>query len=70
MGGIVSLLFITSVQAATLDNIKQRGFLECGVSQSLPGFSDIDDNGKWSGIDVDFCHAVAAAVFGDASKHH
>ena len=55
-------------QAATLDDVKAKGFVQCGVSQGLPGFSNPDDQGNWTGIDVDLCKAVAAAVFGDASK--
>ena len=55
-------------QAATLDDVKARGYVQCGVSQGLPGFSNADDDGNWTGIDVDFCHGVAAAVFGDSSK--
>ncbi|HAT86774.1 amino acid ABC transporter substrate-binding protein [Cohaesibacter gelatinilyticus] len=58
----------TSAQAATLDDVKAKGNVTCGVSQGLPGFSNPDDQGNWSGLDVDFCNAVAAAVFGDASK--
>ncbi|MEQ8327373.1 MAG: amino acid ABC transporter substrate-binding protein [Parvibaculum sp.] len=52
----------------TLRRVKQRGFLQCGVSQGLPGFSNPDERGNWSGIDVDFCRAIAAAIFGDGSK--
>ena len=55
-------------QTATLDAVKSKGFVQCGVSQGLPGFSNSDDSGKWTGIDVDVCRAVAAAVFGDSSK--
>jgi general L-amino acid transport system substrate-binding protein len=55
-------------QAGTLDDVRARGYVQCGVSQGLPGFSNADDNGNWTGIDVDFCHGVAAAVFGDSSK--
>jgi general L-amino acid transport system substrate-binding protein len=58
----------TAAQAATLDDVRKRGALNCGVSQGLPGFSDRDAQGVWSGFDVDFCKALAAAVFGDASK--
>ena len=54
--------------AGTLDDVKQRGVLNCGVNTGLPGFSAPDDKGVWSGMDVDFCRAVAAAVFGDDSK--
>lgn len=52
----------------TLEEIKDKGYIQCGVSQGLPGFSNPDDAGNWSGIDVEFCNAVAAAVFGDSSK--
>ena len=54
--------------AATLDAVKARGWLACGVSQGLPGFSNPDDKGRWRGVDVDVCRAVAAAVLGAADK--
>ncbi|MGC6440194.1 MAG: amino acid ABC transporter substrate-binding protein, partial [Candidatus Puniceispirillaceae bacterium] len=50
------------------DDVKAKGFVQCGVSQGLPGFSNADDSGNWTGLDVDLCRAVAAAVFGDGSK--
>lgn len=50
----------------TLDAVKDKGFIQCGVSQGLPGFSNPDDQGDWTGLDVDFCRAMAAAVFNDA----
>ncbi len=53
---------------ATFEAVKKRGVLHCGVSDGLPGFSYADDKGNFAGIDVDFCRAVAAAVFGDATK--
>ncbi|HSD69195.1 MAG TPA: transporter substrate-binding domain-containing protein, partial [Woeseiaceae bacterium] len=53
---------------ATFDTVKQRGILQCGVNNGLPGFGAPNDKGEWSGLDVDFCRAVAAAVFGDATK--
>ena len=52
----------------TLDAVKGKGFVQCGVSQGLPGFSNPDDQGNWNGVDVDMCRAVAAAVFGDDTK--
>src|SRR5688500_11818677 len=52
----------------TLDAVKARGQLVCGVNTSGPGFSSADSQGKWSGLDVDFCRAVAAAVLKDAEK--
>ena len=51
-----------------LDSIKQRGALRCGVNTGLIGFSTPDSQGRWTGLDVDFCRAVAAVVLGDASK--
>ena len=52
----------------TLDAIQKRGNLECGVHLGLPGFSFANDKGEWSGIDVDYCRALAAAILGDATK--
>ncbi len=52
----------------TLDAVKQKGFVQCGISDGLPGFSYADASGKFTGIDVDVCRGIAAAVFGDASK--
>ncbi|MBN9451261.1 MAG: amino acid ABC transporter substrate-binding protein [Bosea sp.] len=54
--------------AGTLDTVKQRGTLQCGVSEGVTGFSEKDAQGNWRGFDVDFCRAVAAAVLGDAGK--
>ncbi len=53
---------------ATLDAVKGKGFVQCGVSTGLPGFSSADDKGNFTGLDVDVCRAVAAAIFGDAGK--
>ena len=52
----------------TLDAIKARGQLVCGVNPSLPGFSAADSQGNWSGLDVDVCKAIAATVLSDAAK--
>lgn len=54
-----------AAQAGTLDDVKKKGFVQCGVSPGLAGFSSPDDKGNWSGLDVDLCRAVAAAVFGN-----
>jgi general L-amino acid transport system substrate-binding protein len=65
------LAFVISsvtANAGTKDNVIKKGSLNCGVSQGVPGFSNADASGKWSGIDVDWCRAVAAAVLGDANK--
>ncbi|TAA64652.1 amino acid ABC transporter substrate-binding protein [Shinella sp. JR1-6] len=58
----------TPAHAGTLDIIKQRGEVRCGVSQGVLGFSVPDKNGVWGGFDVDFCRAVAAATLGNPDK--
>jgi general L-amino acid transport system substrate-binding protein len=68
----VLFTFTTETFAAkkskTLKNTQKKGFVRCGVSQGLPGFSNADAAGNWTGVDVDVCRAVAAAVLGDANK--
>jgi general L-amino acid transport system substrate-binding protein len=61
-------LFGTASSAGTLDTIKEKGWLTCGVSQGLPGFSAPDSKGSWVGIDADFCRAVAAVALGSPDK--
>ncbi|GLQ70765.1 amino acid ABC transporter substrate-binding protein [Vibrio penaeicida] len=63
-------MMATSAFAAdgTLDKVKSKGFLQCGVSTGLPGFSNPNSKGEWEGIDVEYCQALAAAVLGDKSK--
>ncbi|HFC04408.1 MAG TPA: amino acid ABC transporter substrate-binding protein [Rhizobiales bacterium] len=68
VGTAVSMAGMTAASAGTLQDVKAKGHVQCGVSQGLPGFSNPDDKGNWTGLDVDVCRAVAAAVFGDASK--
>jgi len=58
----------TAYAGKDLDAIKARGQLICGVSTGVAGFAAADSQGKWTGIDVDVCRAVAAAIFGDADK--
>jgi len=53
---------------STLDAVKSKGYVQCGVNTGLAGFSQPDSRGVWKGLDVDSCRAVAAAVFGDAAK--
>ncbi|MBI3700491.1 MAG: amino acid ABC transporter substrate-binding protein [Afipia sp.] len=55
-------------ERGTLQAVKDRGTLSCGVSQGLPGFSSPDDKGVWTGLDVDLCRAIAAAIFDDPTK--
>ena len=52
----------------TLDTIKSRGQLVCGVNTGLAGFSAADSQGKWTGLDVDVCRAIAAAILNDGEK--
>jgi len=59
---------VSSASAATLDTVKQRGTLVCGVSTGFAGFSMPDSQGNFKGLDVDYCKALAAGVLGDASK--
>lgn len=67
---LLSLAFqsASGLAGPVLDAIKARGELRCGVSSGVAGFSALDANGRWIGLDVDTCRAVAAAVLGDASK--
>lgn len=57
---------VNAAYASTLDDVKAKGTLACGVSTGLAGFSEKNEAGEWSGLDVDVCRAVAAAVLGDA----
>ena len=71
---VVAVLFgfatesFAAKKSKTLKNTIKAGFVKCGVSQGLPGFSNGDASGNWTGVDVDVCRAVAAAVLGDANK--
>ncbi|MEY4724100.1 MAG: hypothetical protein RL043_249 [Pseudomonadota bacterium] len=69
--GLAAGLALSSTSAfagKTLDSIKQKGTVSCGVNAGLGGFGIADSAGKWTGFDVDFCRAVAAAALGDANK--
>ncbi len=66
--GAAVLGLASAASAATLDDVKAKGFVTCGVSAGIPGFSNPDDKGEWTGLDVDYCRGIAAAVFGDAKK--
>ena len=65
---LLLLAFPAVAPAATLDDVKARGMLSCGVTTGLAGFSAVDGKGSWTGLDVDFCRALAGAIFHDASK--
>ena len=66
--GLALAIGAETASAQTLKAVKDRGSLICGVSQGIPGFSNPDDKGNWTGLDVDYCRAIAAAVFNDPSK--
>ena len=72
MAGCVSVCALGAMAGAatagTLDTVKGKGMLTCGVSTGVAGYSLPDDKGQWTGLDVDVCRAVATAVFGDATK--
>ncbi len=56
---------VSASDAAVLDSVKQRKMLNCGVDPGLAGFATVDSQKQWSGFDVDYCRAIAAAVLGD-----
>ncbi len=62
------LLATPAFAGKTLDSIKAKGVVTCGVNTGLAGFSAADSNGKWSGLDVDVCRALAAAVLKTLKK--
>jgi len=68
--GMAGMLVLSGAASAgkTLDAVKSKGYVQCGVSTGLPGFSAADEKGQFTGIDVDMCRGVAAAIFGDAGK--
>lgn len=69
MAAGAALAFGASVaNAATLDDVKAKGYIDCGVTTGLAGFAAPDDQGNWAGFDVDFCRAMSAAIFGDPDK--
>ncbi len=58
-------LTATAASAQTLASVKSNGFVQCGVTEGVPGFSQPDANNQWTGLDVDYCRALAAAIFDD-----
>ncbi|MBL6959157.1 MAG: amino acid ABC transporter substrate-binding protein [Rhodospirillales bacterium] len=63
-----AVAFAATASAATLDDVKKKGHVQCGVNTGVPGFALPDSKNQWTGLDVDVCRAVAAAVLGDAGK--
>jgi len=68
MGLALATTGFSSASADTLDDVKAKGFVQCGVNPSLIGFGVADEKGEWTGLDVDFCRALAAAIFADPTK--
>jgi len=66
--GTMLIAFVSTAFAGTLEDVKSRGILNCGVSEGVPGFSNPDANGNWAGLDSDVCRAVATAIFNDPNK--
>ncbi|HWJ76035.1 MAG TPA: amino acid ABC transporter substrate-binding protein [Kaistia sp.] len=67
-GAALATAGISAASAGTLEDVKAKGFVQCGVNPSLIGFGIADEKGEWSGLDVSFCRAVASAIFGDPTK--
>jgi general L-amino acid transport system substrate-binding protein len=65
---LLSVMGTTAVSAETLETVKSRGVLNCGANGQLPGFGIPDAQGNWTGFDVDYCRAIAAAIFNDPTK--
>ena len=68
VGAAVMGIGTQAASGATLDDVKAKGFVQCGVNTGLAGFAAPDASGNWSGFDVDYCKAIAAAIFADGSK--
>ena len=68
LSSALAVALASGASASTLDEVKKRGALLCGVNSGLPGLSNKDEDGQWRGLDVDFCRAVAAAALGSAEK--
>ena len=66
--GAALALSAATAQAGTLDDVRSKGYLDCGISTGVAGFAFTDDKGNWQGFDPAVCKAVAAAIFGDTSK--
>jgi general L-amino acid transport system substrate-binding protein len=68
VGALALIAGAQFAHAGTLDVVKKRGYVQCGVTTGFAGFSAPDAKGEWKGLDIDVCRAVAAAVLGDAEK--
>jgi len=68
LGAVLMAASVTAHAGATFDAVKAKGFVQCGVTAGVPGFSAPDSKGVWSGLELDVCRAIAATMFNDASK--
>src|SRR3954471_345371 len=68
LSGAALLAALPASAGQTFDAVKAKGFVQCAVNTGLAGFSFSDSQGKWTGLDVDLCKAIAVAMFGDAGK--
>lgn len=68
LAAVIVAFLDASAGAGTLDLVRQRGMLNCGANGQIPGFGIPDAQGNWTGLDVDFCRSIAAAIFNDATK--
>ena len=62
---VLATLGASSAYADRLDDVKARGFVQCGVTEGVPGFSELNAENDWAGLEVDFCRAIAASIFND-----
>ena len=69
LAAVLSASFSVAHAGTTYDNVKKKGFVQCGVSTGVPGFSIANSKGEWTGLDVDMCRSIAALMFNDASKY-
>ena len=63
-----AIVLASGAQAQTLKTVKARGVLSCGIGTGLAGFGLADAGGTWRGVNIEFCHSIAAAIFGDPAK--
>src|SRR3979409_1821350 len=68
LSGVAAFASMPAAAGQTFDAVKAKGFVQCAVNTGLAGFSFADNQGKWTGLDVDLCRAIAVAMFGDADK--
>jgi general L-amino acid transport system substrate-binding protein len=68
LSGAAALVSAPASAGTTFDAVKAKGYVQCAVNTGLAGFSFSDSQGKWTGLDVDLCKAIAVAMFGDAEK--